>query len=151
MYYTNAGRFFQRVRFIRYGRLDNKFVFQQICRILAPQFELFNTFFTFVEFFLPDQAAHLSERKRNFNERDTHCKIKRKIEIVSYFQNLGNKHTTMRGVFAAILPECRVCCPVDLPYTLMPFKKANRSYISKTGNKCDMNLYGYYSFSCEQV
>ena len=36
-------------------------------------------FFHFCGVLLPDQAAHLSERKRNFNERDTHCKIKKYI------------------------------------------------------------------------
>ena len=50
--------------FICYGDLDNKFVFQQICRIPAPQFELFNTlFFTFVEFFCPIKLPTLAREK----------------------------------------------------------------------------------------
>ena len=50
--------------FICYGNLDNKFVFQQICRIPAPQFELFNTlFFTFVEFFCPIKLPTLAREK----------------------------------------------------------------------------------------
>ena len=57
----------------------SKLVFQLICLISAPQFKLKLKYFcSRLWFLLPDQAVHLSKRKRNFNERDTHCKIKKK-------------------------------------------------------------------------
>ena len=97
---------------------------------------------------LPDQAAHLSERKRNFNQRDTYCK-KKKIETVSKFKNLVNKHTTMRGIFV-ILNATGVCCPVDSPLYFNALLKKSIDHIKKP-QKGDMNLYGHYSFSCDQV
>ena len=101
MYYTNAGFFFN--VFICYGSLDNKFVFQQICQIPAPQFELFDTFFHVCGVLLPDQAAHLSERERNFNERDTHCKIKKKSKRCLLFSKSRKQTYNDEGVFAVIL------------------------------------------------
>lgn len=117
---------------ISYGSLDNKFVFQLICRIPAPHGSNYLILLcSGLWILLPDQAAHLSERKRNFNQRDTYCK-KKKIETVSKFKNLVNKNTTMRGIF--VILNAGFVVQLTLPYTLTPFKKVDRSY-QKTRKK----------------
>ena len=100
---------------ICYGNLDNKFVFQQICRIPAPQFELFNTiFFTFVEFFCPIKLPTLAREKEHFNERDTHCKIKKYIFWNGFLFSKSRKQTYNEKGSLCSDSECRVCCPLQL-------------------------------------
>lgn len=74
------------------SRLDNKFGFQMS---LLHTLKYLILFLIFV-FLLPDQAAHLRERKGNFIQRDIHCEEKRKLKLFLIFSISGNKHATMR-------------------------------------------------------
>ena len=98
---------------ISYGSLDNKFVFQLICRIPAPHGSNYLIrLCSGLWILLPDQAAHLSERKRNFNQWDTYCEKK---ENRNGFLFLKSSEQTYNDEGNLCDSKCRVCCPIDSP------------------------------------